>query len=137
MTAELCPGVAAWLKERGLPARSGWSGREREELKFPIALVTLRRCDAVSGGFQEYLGEVYNEDTGAWEEFYGKKLELELGLDLYAPEGEAGEALQGLAEKLVQALTLENPDGLRVGEITCGGIAWDKDQRCLKQEITA
>ena len=137
MTKELCSGVASWLRARDIPARTGWSGRERERIGAPFVLVSLRRCDALSGGFQEYLGELYNENTGAWEEFYGKKLELELGLDLYAPEAASEDALQELAEKLVQALTLEQPQGLRVGEITCGGIEWDRNQRCLRQEITA
>ena len=134
---QLCSGVATWLTGRDIPARAGWSGGERERMSAPFVLVTLRRCDALSGGFQEYLGELYNEDIGAWEEFYGKKLELELGLDLCAPETASEDQIQPMTEKLVQLLTLEQPEGLRVGEITCGGIEWDKDQRCLRQEITA
>lgn len=136
-TRSLCQGVAAWLMEREVKARAAWPGQEREGLEAPVVFVSLRSCQALSGGFQDYLGEVYNEQTGAWEEFYGKKLELELGLDVYAPETAAERELQQLAQQVIQTLTLGAPEGLQVGEMTCGEIRWDEQQCCLVREMTA
>ena len=129
--------VAAWLSEREIPALSGWRGMERKLITAPTSVVTLREYAALPAGFEHYLGERYNEETAAWEEIYGRKVELTLGLDLYAPEMGCGEDLQGLLERLTQALTLGAPAGLQVERITCGQTRWDESQRLLKREVSA
>lgn len=129
--------VYTWLNNQGIPALCGWSGEERNCMTKPIVVVTVRAYSAIPGGFEHYLGERYNEDTAAWEEFYGRKVELTLGLDLYTRE-EGGEGeLQVLLERLVGTLTLGAPEGLQVGDITCGPAQWEEKQRCLKREVSA
>ena len=103
----------------------------------PIVLVTVKEYNACSAGFEDYLGEQYNEENGTWEELYGRKAEVTLGLDLYAPERASEQSLQKLLERLISLLTLEAPDGLQVGNITCGQTKWDEGQRRLKREISA
>lgn len=103
----------------------------------PAVVVTVRSCEAAQGGFAYYLGERYNEETARWEELYGRRLELELGLDVYAPEQSGQGQVQGLLEKLTAALTLEQPEGLRVEKLVCGELVWDQKQRRLHQEVTA
>lgn len=129
--------VTAWLRERGVEARNGWSGAERPGMSAPTVVVSVRSCEAVQGGFAHYLGERYNEETARWEELYGRRLELELGLDLYAPEQSDQGQVQELLEKLTAALTLEQPEGLRLEKLVCGELVWDQKQRRLRQEVTA
>lgn len=133
---ELPAALAQWLKERGIPALTGWTGEGRGPMTAPAALVTVREYTAGSAGFADYLGERYNGEKGLWEELYGKKVEAVLGLDLYAPErGSEGE-MQKLLEDIVRVLSLECPEGLKVGELTCGGTKWDEKQRRLKREVS-
>ena len=129
--------VAAFLTEHGVPARIGWSGTERLPLTAPLVLVTLRSYETAHGGFAHYLGERYNEDTAAWEECYGRKAEVELGLDLVAPETCDQESLNRLMEQLAGVLAVEAPEGLQVNTITCGAPGWDEQGRCLRQQVTA
>lgn len=129
--------LCQWLKEREIPALTGWTGVERNAMSAPAVLVTVKEYHACSAGFEDYLGEQYNEEKGIWEELYGKKVEVTLGLDLYAPERESEQSLQTLLERLISLLTLEAPDGLQVGNITCGQTKWDEGQRRIKREVSA
>ena len=129
--------VAAFLTEHGVAARTGWSGTERIPLTQPLVLVTLRGYETAAGGFAHYLGERYNEDTAAWEECYGRRVQVELGLDLVAPETCNQEELGRLMEQLAGALAVEAPEGLQVDGITCGAVLWDEKQRCLRRQVSA
>jgi len=80
-------------------------------------------------GFQDYLGERYDEARGAWGELYGKRMKLTLGLDLYAAT--AGQAQEGL-DLLTAALEGELPAGLRLEEFSAGETCWrEKERRFL------
>ena len=136
-TMGISAAVCRWLTERGIPAVEGWLSRPRARTEGPVVVVTVREYTAQSAGFEHYLGERYNEDTAAWEELYGRKVELTLGLDLYAPEGESEGVMQLLAQRVAGVLTLEAPEGLQVGNVTCGKIEWDENQRRLKREMNA
>lgn len=129
--------LCEWLKQREIPALTGWTGVERSAMAAPAVLVTVKEYSACSAGFEDYLGEQYNEEKGTWEELYGRKAEVILGLDLYAPERESEQSLQTLLERLISMLTLEIPDGLQVGNITCGQTKWDEGQRRIKREVSA
>ena len=129
--------VARWLAERGIPARSAWDGAPCERLNGVCVVVSMKKYAAHPGGFENYLGERYDDGRGAWEEVYGKRVELELGLDLYAPENCTEQETQRVLESMVSALTLEPPDGLRVGEILCGEVGREEALCCLKREVTA
>ena len=134
---QITAAVTAWLKERGVEAVDGWSARERRAMSGPTVVVTVRSCEAGQGGFAHYLGERYSQENARWEELYGRRLEVELGLDLYAPEGTGQGEMQEMLEKLMQALTLESPEGLRLEKLCCGELGWDEKQRRLRQKVTA
>ena len=129
--------VAAFLTQRGVPARVGWSAAERVSLDAPLVLVTLRGYETAHGGFSHYLGERYREDTAAWEECYGRKVQVELGLDLVAPEKCGQEDLGRLMEQLAGVLAVDAPEGLQVNTLTCTAPEWDEKQRCLRQPVSA
>ena len=78
-----------------------------------------------------------DKDSGQWRELYGRKAELTLGLDLYAPPsaGEAG--LQAAFDKLMEALAGGGPGGLILREVSCGETGYDTAGRLLKRSVQA
>lgn len=128
--------VAAYLREAGMDAVTAWSPEDRTRRKKPAAVVSLREIQGGPAGLADYLGEWPDPKTGKWEERYGKRAKLILGLDLYAPEraGEAGCA--AAFARLSEALTGGKPAGLAVQELSCGETAFVREQglfRCPVQ----
>ena len=118
--------VAAFLRTAGLDAVAAWGGEERVRRKGPVVAVSLRGVQGGPAGLADYLGERLDPDSGKWEELYGKRAKLTLGLDIYAPES-AGEAGCAAAfAKLSEALAVGKPAGLDVEELSCGEAAFDK-----------
>jgi len=102
--------VTEFLNSRGVSAVTAWPMAPRREPERTVAVVSLRGCKVEPGGLQNYLGDRFDEETGRWEERYGRKARLTLGLDLYAPEKGDGQAVQRAFDKLVQVLLLEEPE---------------------------
>lgn len=125
------------LSEQGVNAVTAWPEGERRELDGPVVVVSLRSCQAGSAGFQNYLGERYNEATGLWEELYGRKARLTFGLDLYAPARGDGADIQEAFDALAAALTGDGPQGLTVKEYSCGETGYDASARLRKRKVEA
>ena len=115
--------MADYLNGQGVPAVTAWPMNPRQERKGPVAVVSLQGCKAGPACFQNYLGERFDEETGRWEERYGKRVQLTFGLDLYAPERGDGEGLQGAFDTLAGALLMGGPEGLELLEFSCGATA--------------
>ena len=81
---ELRGALAGFLREHGLEAVTAWGPERRPRAGGPVAAVSLRGFESGPPGFQDYLGERYDEAKGGWEELYGKRVELTFGLDVYA-----------------------------------------------------
>ena len=132
--------MAQCLKKAGLDAVCAWPEQDRVRRDGPVAAVSLRALEGGPGGFQDYLGERYNQDTGQWEELYGKRARLTFALDLYAPAGaeNGAAAVQRAADALAEALRREAPPGLRVLELSCGETGFDREAglyRCAAQAV--
>lgn len=135
---ELREATAAFLRDRGVEAVTAWGNAPKVRLKRAVAVVSLRSCQGGPAGFRDYLGEQFDPKTGRWNELYGKRAKLTLGLDLYAPEslGEAGcaEAFARVSEALADS----GPEGLTVQELSCGETAFDQAAglfRCSAQAV--
>ena len=129
--------MAEYLKGQGVAAVPAWPGAARERQDGPVTAVSLRRCQTGPAGFQDYLGERYNESTGLWEEWYGRQATLTFGLDLYAPARGDGEALQAAFDALAAALLAGGPPELPVQEFSCGETVYDREARLLKRPAEA
>ena len=129
--------LAAYLSQRGVPAVTAFPDSPRKEETEPVAVVSLRGCRTASFGFQNYLGERYVEETGRWEERYGKRAELTFGLDIYAPEKGGGEAVQAAFDALAGALILGGLEGLEIQSFSCGETVRDAGNRRLKRPVEA
>ena len=128
--------VADYLIGQGVAAVTAWPMALRKE-EGPVVVVSLRGCQAECSGFQDYLGERLNEQTGLWEERYGKKAKITFGLDIYAPEKGDGQAVQQVFDQLAGALILGEPEGLRVEKFSCGQTEYDGESRRLKRPVQA
>ena len=129
--------MAQYLESQGVPAVTAWPGEERLRRDEPIAVVSLRGCRAGPAGFQDYLGERYDQESGQWEEIYGRRTELTFGLDLYAPAEAEGEVLQTAFDALADALTRGCPQGLSLVEFSCGETVYDKQAQLLRRPAQA
>lgn len=132
--AAVCSAVRDWLEEQGIDCVLGWPGGVRGALTAPILSLQVREYGICDSGQINYLGERYDEEIANWVECYGKKLELELALVVYAPETASGEELQGAIDRLTGAFARSSPAGTKVGKITCGPTVRDEENRCLKRE---
>ena len=118
-------------------AMTAWTGRERERLTRPTAVVSVRKCQVGPAGFQDYLGERFDRDSGQWTELYGRKAELTLGLDLYAPEETEGAAMETALFRLARALVRGGPEGVSIREFSCGETEHDSKARLLRRSVRA
>lgn len=125
--------MAEYLRGQGVDARTAWPEGARLEEEKPVVVVSLRSCQAGPAGFQDYLGERYNDKTGLREEIYGRRAELTFGLDLYGPRREDGGEIQKAFDELAGALTKGGPDGLAVKEFSCGETEYDQGARRMKR----
>lgn len=135
-TERLCQAMADYLTSCGILSATAFPLALRGE-QGPVAVVSLRGCQAESAGFQDYLGERFDEQTGRWEEVYGKKAKITFGLDLYAPEKKDGQILRQAFDQLAGALILGGPEGMRVEEFSCSQTEFDGESRRLKRPVLA
>ena len=129
--------MADYLCQQGVPAVTAWPAAPRQEWTEPVVVVSVRGCRAGSASFQDYLGERYNPETGRWEERFGRRAELTLGLDLYVPLRLGGGGMQSALDALAGALLEGGPEGLNVQEFSCGETGWDESGRLLRRGVQA
>ena len=125
--------MADYLNSRGVPAVTAWPMELRRERETAVVAVSLRGCRVEPSGLGNYLGDRFDPDTGRWEERYGRRAKITLGLDLYAPEKGDGALLQAAFDALAEALLLGEPEGLTVEEFSCGQTVRDGESRRLKR----
>ena len=129
--------MAEYLREMGINASAAWPAESRKRQGGPLVLVSLRECQVEPTGFQNYLGEFYNRETGLWEERYGRSARLTFGLDLYARAEDDGEVLQKTFLEVSEALTKGEPKGLFIETVSCGETVYDKESGRLKRSCQA
>lgn len=110
-----------YLNEQGIPARAAWDDRTRGT--EPVVAVSVRKAEESGAAAWDYLGERYDAQRGSWDELYGRRVELTLGLDLYVPGGDdGGKECQSLFDAVSQALAgargWMRPHTLRRGEVS-------------------
>ena len=129
--------MAEYMREMGINASAAWPAESRIKQGEPFVLVSLRECQVEPAGFQNYLGEFYNRETGLWEERYGRAARLTFGLDIYARARKDGEILQKAFLEVTEALTKGEPKGLFVELVSCGETGYDPESGRLKRSVQA
>ena len=120
--------MARYLNENGVAAITAWPEENRARPQGAVAAVSLRACEGENAGFQNYLGERYNQESGRWEELYGRRVTLTFGLDLYAGTGgtEGEKQVRAAFDRMAEALHRGGPDGLKIKSVSCGETDYDR-----------
>ena len=119
-------GLTQYLNEQGVHAVTAWPEESRKRHGQPVVAVSLLEVRSSGSGFQNYLGERYNQESRCWEELYGKRLDLTFGLHIYGgKEGGAAGCAAGF-DALAGAFSAGEPRGLRLGSLSCGETAFDQ-----------
>ena len=129
--------MAEYLTGQGIDAVCASPDQRRLRRPGAVAAVSLRACQGGPGGFQDYLGERYDQESGRWQELYGRKMMLTFGLDLYALPQAGEAALQTALDILAQACAGAGPEGLAIQEFSSGETAYDGDSRLLRKPAQA
>ena len=125
---ELRQALAEYLNACGVPAVPAWENGKRIRRDTAVSAVCLRSCEGGPAGFQDYLGEFWDEEKGLWTERYGRRAQLEFGLDIWAPRSGGESACAAHFARLAQTLALGGPDGLRFHEVSCGETVFDETE---------
>ena len=117
-----------YLEAQGISALCAFpmAGRTTEE---PVVVVSLRQCDSSSAGFSNYLGQIWEGDSQSWQELYGQRVRLTIGLDLYAAMGSGEEGVRTAFDQLTAVLHKGGPEGLRLQNVSCGETTFDRQER--------
>lgn len=121
--------MTEFLRSQGLNAVTAWPEAGRKKCRGVAAAVSIRTCEGGPGGFQDYLGERYSQESGRWEEIYGRRIKITFGLDLYAGRTAAGgeSTLRRAFDTLTEALHTKGPEGLRVLELSAGEVEYRQE----------
>lgn len=125
---ELRQELVAYLNGCGVAAVAAWESGRRTHREEAVAAVSLKGCEGGPAGFQDYLGEFWDEDKGRWTEWYGRKAEVTFGLDVWGPRNGGETMCTSLFSDAVQALTLGGPEGLKLREVSCGETVFDEQE---------
>ena len=112
--------MAEYLISQGIDAVCAYPEEKRLRRTGAVAAVSLRACQGGPGGFQDYLGERWDEESGQWQELYGTKLigyylneEKDWGLDMNELETRLEEAkAKGITLKGMVIINPGNPTGM-------------------------
>ena len=114
------------LLDQGMPAVVlAQAPGEKADYSAPVLALRLKSCSYSPGAFLDYLGLRLDSESQAWRELYGKRLDLCLGLDIYAPREQGGSACGGLFGQLCSALGAL-PAGLKAKDLRCGAVKFDE-----------
>ena len=114
------------IDDADVTALTAYSAEELKKYSSAVAAVGTREVNITHSGAAEYLGQRYDEETGAVQEVYGRKMDLSLSLDIYAPRAAGADACEEAAETVTQAMMTALPCGLHMQKITWQQVQWDK-----------
>ena len=128
--------LAQRLKEAGIPTVQAWERARLPALEGCAAVLGVEESESAGAALWDYLGLALDETGGQTVERYGRRLTLQLSIDLYAPRDRAPaceEALERLEELLMEPLCA----GLRVEKLRRGEMQFDSASGYLKCRATA
>ena len=115
--------VLRCLSACGLPAAEAYHPGVPLERREAVA-ASIQRLQSRPAGLDSYLGRQYEAETAAWRELYGRRGEVWIALEAYAPRASGCETL---LEQAHDALTAGLAAGLRPGEMEWEAVCWDAE----------
>ncbi len=118
--------VVKAMTDAGVTAVESYSAERFKMSKCAVTAVGVRETVIEPGGGLAYLGQRADEKTQEVREVYGRKMDLTLSMDVYAPRGLGVDGCEEAAETAMQALMTALPEGLGLREMQLGQTEWDK-----------
>ena len=127
--------VVEILEREGINAFLQFPERAADLKNGVFVCLSVDKCRSLSSGLGEYLGVLSGMGGKPDKELYGRRLELELGFEIFSPYGEGFGATACLkcADKL-KSLHMLFPSGIQALEFSYGEISADDELavfRCL------
>lgn len=110
----------------GGTAAERYGAEKFRTITHAVTAVGAREMVIEPGGGPEYLGRRVDEKTQEVRETFGRRMELTLSLDVYAPRELGADGCGKEAETVTQALMTALPEGLGLREMRWGAAEWDK-----------
>lgn len=121
--AQVRQAVIDTLNTTGLTALEAFPNAQAKTYNGPVAAVAVGTAEGKALGFCNYLGEAYDENTGAVREIYGKQLEGNITVDIRAQR--ASDCETGCIQA-AEALLTCLPSGIKPGELRWENLGWEK-----------
>jgi hypothetical protein len=132
----LSEAMAAHLTDQGIPAQAAWAKTKAAQTE-PLVVVQVKKLEATPGGFQNYLGQKYDEETECWRELYGQRAKVTFALDLYSPQETGEEGCRTLLDQAAGALQTGSPAGLALESWTMEGTEYDEKTGLFRGKMSA
>lgn len=116
--------VLSAFKEAGITALAAFPAERARDYNGAVAVVAVDTAESKTVGFCNYLGEAWDEEAETIKEFYGKRLDAAISVEIRGPQ--AAVCNQG-AEAAAEVLLGGLPSGIRPGELSWEGICWEKE----------
>ena len=120
MYSAIVDAVVSVFSENQLRAVQSFPESRMELREGAVVCVSVKDARLLSSGMGEYLGKAFDVQGNEKGELYGLKLEIVVGLDIFAPSGEGGGVSECLefCGKISEALG-DFPAGLKIKELRC------------------
>lgn len=129
---ELQEDLAGFFRQDGIQAMAAWPKERRTASHEPVMLVSLEELKCGPAGMQDYLGQQLDESTGQWKEFYGRKAQMTVALDILASPQVGAQACREVLQRTAQLLQNRRPAGLNIQELTGENIEFDEKESLLR-----
>lgn len=116
--------VLTALQEAGLTALAAFPQERARRYTQAVAAVAVDTAESKTVGFCNYLGEAWDEEASTVKEFYGKRLDAVITVEIRGPQ--AAVCCQG-AEAAAEVLLGGLPAGIRPGELSWEGMSWETE----------
>lgn len=127
--------VAEQLRDAGVNALTAMEPARAGRWRQAAAAVSLSRVECARGGFEDYLGTRREEDGGE-REVYGRRAEITLAIDIFAPRDAGAGACQETAERAMESLIRQGAAGLAALELQAGEVEFLERDGLYRQSLT-
>jgi hypothetical protein len=129
--------MADHLTAQGISAQAAWQTEWAKVQREPLAVVQVKKLEAAPGGFQNYLGQRYDQEAGTWREIYGQRAKVTFLLDLYSPQERGEEGCRELLDQAAGALQTGSPAGLALESWTMEATEYDEKRGLFRGKLSA
>lgn len=116
--------VLTALKSNGVNAVGEYDAQRAPRLEKPVLAVGLKSVNTAKSGFLEYLGEREDETRGTVE-VYGRRMQVELVLEAYAPRSVGAQGCDALSGEVTAVLCGQLPQGVCIETVDWEQTLWN------------